>query len=134
MTMPDRPKTPEEAGNSPCQAKPQTLSPEERRAMLFARRYPALEAVPPEKRAAMVRKAFLHPLCLLALAAAAFVFLPESIAFIMDYLHLATETQPEHQGWKILVAIAIPSVFLFLLLRHAVLPMALDRVLRREGY
>ena len=109
-------------------------SPEARRAARFALRYPVLQAVPPERRAVMIRKAFVHPLFLVVLLAAALVALPEAIDFLMRTLHLYSETEPGQQAWKILVSIFVPSLLLFWLLRHAILPLTLGMVLRKEGY
>ena len=120
------------ADAAPADAMPAT--PEERRAARFAQRYPALQEVPPEKRAAMIRKAFVHPLFLLVMVPVALVVLPETIHFLMRVLHLHSEAEPGHQAWKILVSIFTPAILFFWLLRHAVLPLALGRVLRKEGY
>ena len=109
-------------------------TPEARRSAIFVRRYPLLRAVPPEKRATMIRKAFVHPLFLVVMLVAALVALPESIDFLMRSLHLYTETEPGQQAWKILVSIFIPSLLLFWLLRHVILPITLKKVLRKEGY
>ena len=105
----------------------------QRNAKLLAS-FPDLARVPEDKRRQVYRKAVLHPLVLMTVFVLGFFVLPYGLEFLIVVLEIPLEASDTVSLIKIVALLALPFCVIFFLLKKLLLPIALRRVLTKEGY
>lgn len=96
--------------------------------------FPDLARVPEEKRRQLYRKAVLHPIVLVTVFFLGFFVLPYGLEFLIVFLEIPLEASDTMSTMKIIALMAVPFCVIFFLLKKVLLPHALRRVLKKEGY
>lgn len=100
----------------------------------LVRSFPDLARVPEEKRRQVYRKAVLHPTVLVTVFFLGFFVLPYGLEFLIVFFEIPLEVSDTVSTAKIIALLGIPFCVIFFLLKKILLPHALRRVLRKEGY
>ena len=109
-------------------------APHSKRTARLLASFPDLAHVPEDKRRALYRKAVLHPLVLVTVFFLGFFVLPYLLEFLIVFMEIPLETSDTMGFMKIAALLAIPFCTIFFLLKKILLPVALRRVLKKEGY
>lgn len=96
--------------------------------------YPDLAMAPEDKRHQIYRKAVMHPMVLGIVFFLGIFVLPYFLEFLIITLDIPAEASDTESLVKILVLMAIPFCLIFFLLKKILLPVAVRRVLKKQGY
>ncbi len=100
----------------------------------LARRYPALQNVPPTERQAIVRGALIHPVVLGTVLAFGLLILPDYLALSLRILNIENEPNSLIMIAKTGLMMLLPLCILTPILTKLVMPLFIRKAMQKRGY